>query len=116
MDRVHELAHSAGVHTWHPDCVNLVPVLLTWHSTLYNNGHALLTIATEKYRLLWEGWAYNGLNIKHLLQLPLKRTLSARHLHCMCCHLNSALLQAFENTSAPKVVSRLFLKLCELDY
>jgi hypothetical protein len=37
MGWVHELAHAAGVHTCHtPDCRNLVPVLLTWHSTLYN--------------------------------------------------------------------------------
>jgi hypothetical protein len=34
---MHLLAHSAGVHTCHtPDCMILVPVLLTWHSTLYN--------------------------------------------------------------------------------
>jgi hypothetical protein len=43
---MHLLAHSAGVHTCHtPDCMILVPVLLTWHSTLYNR-HPLHTIAT----------------------------------------------------------------------
>jgi hypothetical protein len=46
MGWVHELPHSAGVHTGRtPDCMNLVPVLLTWHSTLYNR-HPLHTIAT----------------------------------------------------------------------
>jgi hypothetical protein len=54
---VHEIAPSAGVHTCHThDCMNLVQVLLTWHSTLYNR-HPLHMIATYKYRLLWEGWA-----------------------------------------------------------
>jgi hypothetical protein len=55
MDWVHEFAHSARVHTCHtPDCMSLVPVLLTWHSTLYN-GNPLYTIATYKYWVLWEG-------------------------------------------------------------
>jgi hypothetical protein len=32
---MHLLAHSAAVHTCHtPDCMILVPVLLTWHSML----------------------------------------------------------------------------------
>jgi hypothetical protein len=39
-----------------PDCMNLVPVLLTWHSTLYNRD-PLQTKATYNYRLLGEGWA-----------------------------------------------------------
>jgi hypothetical protein len=37
MAWVHEIAHSAGVHTrYTPACTNLVPVLLTyaWHNTL----------------------------------------------------------------------------------
>jgi hypothetical protein len=55
---MHLLAHSAGVHTCHtPDCVILVPVLLTCHSTLYNR-HPLHTIATYKLWLLREGWAW----------------------------------------------------------
>jgi hypothetical protein len=42
---MHELAHSAGVHTCHtPDYMNSVPVLLTWHRTLYNR-QPLHTIA-----------------------------------------------------------------------
>jgi hypothetical protein len=46
---MHLLAHSAGVHTCHtPDCMILVPVLLTWHSTLYSR-HPLHTIATYKF-------------------------------------------------------------------
>jgi hypothetical protein len=57
MGWVHELAYSAGVHTCHtPDCKNLVQVLMTRHGTLYNR-HPLNTIATYKYRLLWEVWA-----------------------------------------------------------
>jgi hypothetical protein len=46
-------------------------------------------------------------------------TLSARHLHCLCCHFvlkQLALLQAFENNSALKALSGQFLKLWELDY
>jgi hypothetical protein len=55
---MHLLAHSAGVHTCHtPDCMILVPVLLTWHSTLYNR-HTLHTIAAYKFWLLREGWAW----------------------------------------------------------
>jgi hypothetical protein len=47
----------AGVNTFYtPDCMNVVPVLLTWHSTLYNR-QPLHTIATHEYSLLWEGWA-----------------------------------------------------------
>jgi hypothetical protein len=40
-----------------PDCMILVPVLLTWHSTLYNR-HPLHTIATYKVWLLREGCAW----------------------------------------------------------
>jgi hypothetical protein len=37
----HELAHSIGVYTLHsPNCVDLVPVLLTLHSTLHNRDPA----------------------------------------------------------------------------
>jgi hypothetical protein len=65
-----------------PDCMNLVPVLLTWHSTL-NNRQLLHTIATYKYQLHAGRVGHgNGLNIRHLLQLPQTLTLSARHLHC----------------------------------
>jgi hypothetical protein len=67
----HELAHSAGVHTCHtPDCMNWVPVpvLLTWHSTLYNR-HPTYRATTyqygwytdykgyNQYRLFGEGWS-----------------------------------------------------------
>jgi hypothetical protein len=84
MGWVRELAHSIGVHTCHnPDCMNLVPVLLTWHSTLYNQ-YPLHNIATYKYRIFWEGYARYGAEYqKDLLQLPLKLTLSARLLHCL---------------------------------
>jgi hypothetical protein len=52
---MHELAHSAGVQTCHtPDCVNLVPVLLIWHSTLYNR-QPLYAIATLKCVLITLG-------------------------------------------------------------
>jgi hypothetical protein len=44
---VHEFVHSAGVHMCHTPCMNLVLVLLTWHSTGYNR-HPLHTIATYK--------------------------------------------------------------------
>jgi hypothetical protein len=40
-----------------PDGMNLVPVLLTWHSTLYNR-HPLHTIATYTYCSFWEDWAW----------------------------------------------------------
>jgi hypothetical protein len=57
MGWVRELALSIGVHACHnPDCMNLVPVLLTWHSTLYNQ-YPLHNIATYKYRIFWEGYA-----------------------------------------------------------
>jgi hypothetical protein len=37
MSWEHEAAHSAGVHAClASDRLNLVPVLLAWHSTLYN--------------------------------------------------------------------------------
>jgi hypothetical protein len=39
-----------------PDCVNLAPVLLTWHSTLYNRFPPYTTV-TQQIRLLGEGWA-----------------------------------------------------------
>jgi hypothetical protein len=56
---MHELAHSAGVHACrtHDDWMNLVLVLLKWHSILYNR-HPLHSIATYTYWLLWEGWAW----------------------------------------------------------
>jgi hypothetical protein len=77
----HELAHSNAVHTCHtPDCMNLVPVVLTWHSTLCNRHplkHMQASITSDYVGRVRQG---NGLNI-HLLQLPLKLTLSARHLH-----------------------------------
>jgi hypothetical protein len=39
MGWVHERTHSAGVHTCHtPDCMNVEPVLRTWHSTLHNQS------------------------------------------------------------------------------
>jgi hypothetical protein len=66
--------------------MNLLPVLLTWYSTSYNR-RPLHTIATYKYCYYYfvrvgQG---NELNMKHLLQLPLKLTLSARQLHFVCC-------------------------------
>jgi hypothetical protein len=57
MGWVHELTHASGVHTFLiPDCMNLVAVLLTWDTTLYN-WHPIHTIATYTYLSLWEGWA-----------------------------------------------------------
>jgi hypothetical protein len=51
----HERAHSAGVHTCLSPARNLVPVLLTWHSTLYNR-HPLHKKVTQQYELLGESW------------------------------------------------------------
>jgi hypothetical protein len=52
MGWMHELAQSAGVQTCHiPDGMTLVLVLLTLHSTLYNQ-QPLQNIATYKYALL----------------------------------------------------------------
>jgi hypothetical protein len=52
MGWMHELAHLAGVQTCHtPDGMTLVLVLLTWHSTVYNQ-QPLQNIATYKYELL----------------------------------------------------------------
>jgi hypothetical protein len=44
---LHEFDLEAGVLTC-PDCMNLVPVLLTWHSTLYSR-HTLHMVAKYKY-------------------------------------------------------------------
>jgi hypothetical protein len=45
---MYELVHSDGVRTCHtPDCMNLVPVLLTWYGTLYSR-HPLHAKATYK--------------------------------------------------------------------
>jgi hypothetical protein len=69
----HELAHSAGVNTCHPhDCVNLVPVLLTWHSTLYNLHGSKYDLGRVKKGI--------GLNIRHLSQLPLNVSLVVGHI------------------------------------
>jgi hypothetical protein len=76
-------AHSAGVHTCHTlDCMKLVGVLLTWHSTLYNRRpftpkpHASI----DYFGRVGQD---NRMNIRYLLQLPLKLTLSARYLNCL---------------------------------
>jgi hypothetical protein len=86
---VHALAHAAGVHTRHtPDCMNLVPVLLTWHSTL-SNRHPPFTIVTYKYDYLGRVGQSIGLKTRHLLQLPLKHNFSQAPrgwLHRLCCH------------------------------
>jgi hypothetical protein len=81
-----------------------------------NPLHTIIIVKCTYLRRVGKG---NGLSIRHLVQLPLKRTLSARHLHTMCCHFvpkHLALLRAFENTSALKVPIGQFSKLCELDY
>jgi hypothetical protein len=62
-----------------------------------------------------------GAEPRHLLQLPLTLTLSARHLHSLCCHLvlimkHSAFLYALNNTGPQKVLSGQVLKLCVLHY
>jgi hypothetical protein len=50
----HELAHPAGLQICHTsDCMNLVPVLLAWHSILYNR-QALHTKASYQ-----NGWYTN---------------------------------------------------------
>jgi hypothetical protein len=84
---MHKLPHSAGVHTCHtPDCMNLVPVLLTWHSTLYKR-HPLHTIGSYQYCLLWESLARLRTEYQtSAAGLPLKLTLSAMHLRCLCCY------------------------------
>jgi hypothetical protein len=85
---MHLLAHSAGVHTCRThDFMILVPVLLTWHSTLYNR-HPLHTIATYKFGYFGRVGHGNGLNTRHLLQLPLKLTISARNLQCRAATLH----------------------------
>jgi hypothetical protein len=90
---MHLLAHSAGVHTCYtPDCMNLVPVLLTWHSALYNqqplhtiyNSPFMPHASLNYFGRVGHG---NGLNTRNPLQLLLKLTLSARLLHCLCCHV-----------------------------
>jgi hypothetical protein len=75
------LSHSAGVHTCHtPDCMILVPVLLTWHSTLYNDIPFTQELHLS-FGYLGRVGQGNGLNTRHLLQRQLKLTISARHLH-----------------------------------
>jgi hypothetical protein len=81
-----------------------------------NPLHTIIIVKCTYLRRVGKG---NGLRIRHLVQVPLKRTLPARHLHTMCCHYvpkHLALLRAFENTSALKVRIGQFSKLCELDY
>jgi hypothetical protein len=74
---VHELAHSAGVHACHtPDCMNLVPVLLTWHSTLYHR-HPLHRTPASGIDYLGRVGQGNGLNTRYLLHLPQQLNLSA---------------------------------------
>jgi hypothetical protein len=72
------------------DCMNLVPVLLRCHSTLYDRH--LLHTSIDCFGRFGQ---VNGLNTRHLLQFPPKLTLSAMHLYCLCCHFvlkHSALL------------------------
>jgi hypothetical protein len=82
----HELAYSGGAHACQAgaDCTNLVPMLLTWHSTLYNRHTPTHTKSTCQYTLLGGGggWQGKGLHIRHVPQLPLEVTFSARHLPC----------------------------------
>jgi hypothetical protein len=52
MGWVHELAPSAGVHT--PNCISLVPVLLT---CVGGDRHHLHKKATWQCPLPGEGWA-----------------------------------------------------------
>jgi hypothetical protein len=69
-----ELAHSAGVQfCLTPDCSNLVPVLLAWHSTLYNQ-HPLLKKPSTSIDYLGRVGKGDRMNIRHLLQRPLKVT------------------------------------------
>jgi hypothetical protein len=61
----------------------------------------------------------NGLQIRHLLQLPVKLTLSARHLQCLCCRFlpkQLALLYAIENASSFKLFNGQFSVFRELSY
>jgi hypothetical protein len=69
-----------GVHVPHP-YMNSVTVLLAWHSTWYNRQP--LHTKSTKNRLGRVGQG-NGLNIRYLLQLPLKLTLpDTSNLHCL---------------------------------
>jgi hypothetical protein len=57
------------------------------------------------------------MNIRQLLQLPLKLTLQAMHL-CLCCHIvlkQLALLQAIENATALNILNGQFLNMQGLD-
>jgi hypothetical protein len=59
------------------------------------------------------------MNIRHLMQIPRKLALSARHLHCLCFHFvlrHLVSLYALANISALNDLIGLFLNLCELDY
>jgi hypothetical protein len=76
---VHELTHSAGVHNcFTPDSMNLVPVPLTWQSALYNR-HPYTPWPHTRIHFSGRVGQGKGLNTRHLLQLLLKVTLSARH-------------------------------------
>jgi hypothetical protein len=75
MGWVHELSHSAGVLAGHnPDCLgasaaDIAPCTAHTPFTPYPNT------SIDKF-------GRDGLNIRHLLQLPVQLTLSARNLHC----------------------------------
>jgi hypothetical protein len=77
----HELTHSLGVLTWHS------PELI---KSLFNQ---LWASAADMHYFGRVGYG-NGLNIRHLLQLPLKHTVSATHLHCWRCHCKFVHLDA----------------------
>jgi hypothetical protein len=108
---VHRLPHSAGVHNVHTPHCNLVPVLLTWHSTLYNptplshQCHAQGLQYIDYFGRVGQGG--NRLNTRHPLQFPLLN-LSGR-----CCRFvlkHMAFLQAFENNSALEVLRGQFFE------
>jgi hypothetical protein len=71
--RLHELGSSAADMAQH--LVQPTPPLHHRHMQV------LITLGGLGKEL------YNELYIRHLLQRPLKLTLAARHLHCLCCHL-----------------------------
>jgi hypothetical protein len=55
--------------------MNLVPVLLAWHSTLYNllPSHDIQNTSKLYLERAYQG---SGLQIRHMLQLPVKMILS----------------------------------------